>query len=168
MNKENSIFNKVGIPDTHNFVYRNKKFPFKFDFFKYCSKYFSENQGSLLSIKDINLVDKETEQKITFLDDSIKDFIFYVQCNEIQLNNDNIMTLNYLSKKYGIQSLIEDTDEYISKHHQELILQILLNNQKDPQFKLSTYEDIISANLIQYINDERLISLNLNIKKRAE
>lgn len=163
MSQTNSVFNKIGIPDTHNFIYKSKQYPFKFDFFKYCSKYFSENHNTLLSRKNINLVDDESEQKLPFSEEAIQDFIRYVQCNEVQLNNDNVITLNYLSKKYQIPMLIEDTDEYISKHQLELILPILINNQDVPAFDLSTYEDMISANLIQYVKDNSLLLLNFPI-----
>lgn len=57
----NYIQNEDVIPDTHAFVYKNKKYPFKFDYFKYASKYFSENLKEFEETKTINLLDHESE-----------------------------------------------------------------------------------------------------------
>ena len=79
MNKSNFIQNKEVIPDTHNFIYQNNKYPFKFDYFKYASKYFTQNEEELLKTKNINLLDNETENKLAITDQTIKDFINFVQ-----------------------------------------------------------------------------------------
>ena len=43
----NYIQNEDVIPDTHAFVYKNKKYPFKFDYFKYTSNYFFAHQEEI-------------------------------------------------------------------------------------------------------------------------
>ena len=166
MDNQKLIRSRNGIPDTHYFIYKNKKFPIKFDFFKYSSKYFLENQKLLENSKEIQLVDKEDEDNLHFSDDSIQNFIKFVQNQDVFLSNENVIDINYLSKKYEVLDLIEATNEYISSHQQELILPIFSIHQNDTSFETSTYEDILSTNLIQYINDELLLDLDVSILNR--
>lgn len=45
------------IPNTHFFVYRNQRFPFNFDLFKYSSRYLSNNQVELEKSEFIELLE---------------------------------------------------------------------------------------------------------------
>lgn len=125
MSKQYYIQNQDGIPDTNNFIYKDKKYPIKLDLIKLSSKYFMENQFLIQNRKDIPLKDDKIEQNIIFTDESIQSFIKFLQFERILLDNDNVSALNYLAKKYKVITLENITNEYIFEHHQDLILQIL-------------------------------------------
>lgn len=163
MDQQNYVQNTGGIPDTHFFVYHNKYYPIKFDFFKYYSDYFSENQIKIQASKNIQIIDESEDKYIELNDEIIQSFINYVQCQKILIDSTNVISLNYLSKKYKVTSLTKFTIEYISAHHQELILPILAIHQDDSTFDTSSYEDIISDNFIQYIEDDCLLKFDVTI-----
>lgn len=160
------IQDKDVIPDTHFFLYRNKKYPFKFDYFKYASKFFSENVEDLIKMKTINLIDPETEDEITISDNAIKDFINYVQGKKINLTEENVFNLNYLSNKYDVTTLKAKTAEFITKHQEKLALELLYQHQNDSNFNSFFYEGIISNNFEYYLNDARLFDIKIPILYR--
>lgn len=166
MENHNLIRNTDGIPDTHYFIYHNKKYPFKFDFFKYSSKYFQKNQEEIQQNQRLQLIIDGYEDQIDLSDSTIQTFINYVQCNEIQLNNENVIGLNYLSTRYEVPTLIKYTDEYINEHHSELVLELLqhnliLHNQSEKKIDSSKLEEILSFHFDFYLEDERLLNLNV-------
>lgn len=166
MKKKNFIKNKEVIPDTHFFVYKDKKYPFKFDFFKYASNYFSTNKDELENRKEISLFDTDIEHKITIKDEIIKDFINFVQSKKIPLNKENVILLNYLSTKYEVSKLEEITNEFIKEEESELVLELIYEHQNDLIFNTSKYEKIISAQIEKYIDDDRLLDINIPILYR--
>ena len=103
-------------PITNYFIYKNKMYPFNAGIFKIFSKKIDLDMFNKLIY--INLLD-DSEKGIQLSDDSISYFISYCQNlgmpKEI-LNNNNIISINYLSKKYNVQSLIKLTDNYISEN----------------------------------------------------
>ena len=88
MNKSNFIQNKEVIPDTHNFIYQNNKYPFKFDYFKYASNFFSRNRTELEKTKDIYLIETDMNQNIILSSESINDFINFYQTIDILIVDD--------------------------------------------------------------------------------
>ena len=166
MQGQNKVRIHENIPFTHCFLYKNKKYPFNFSLFKFSSQYFSKNKVELRKTQNINLIDKNKEEFLNFSDDIIENFIKYAHREDIQLTHKNVTELNYLAKKYEVLSLIQDTKEYISNHHQDLALQNLLIFQNDESFKTDTYEDVISEKLIDYLNDDRILLLNFPILYR--
>lgn len=158
------IQNKEVIPDTHIFVYNNKEYPFKFDYFKYASKYFSTNQKELEDVKKIQLLGKDESNIIT--EDSLVKFINFVQGKKIKIDNENVICLNFLSRKYEVQMLEEKTRKFIENHQDELVLKILNEKQNEINFDSEMYEKIISNNLNKYIDDPLLLSVNIPILYR--
>lgn len=158
---------KKAVPKTHYFVYKDKEYPFNFYLFICSSKYFFKNQEEIKSSEKIHLVDEDSDFVLNFSDKTVEDFIRYAQREEICLNHENVSFLNYLAKKYEVQDLIEDTEEYISIHHSELILQILSAYQNDPTFESSTYEDFLADHFVEYLNDDLLLTLKIPIINRA-
>lgn len=155
----NIIKNDETIPDTHFFVYKNKEYPIKYDYFKHTSKYFSKMEYE----KRINLLDSETEVNFDISDSTIQDFINFVQNKEIILSDENVIGLNYLSNKYEVYKLNKVTNEYIFSSNPFLFLDFLIEYQsKSNKIDLSRYEEIISTHMEQYIEDERLMQLDLN------
>lgn len=162
MDQQNYVQITGGIPDTHYFVYKNKHYPIKFDFFKYYSDYFSQNQIEIQSNKNINIIDESEDEYIELNDEIIQDFINYIQGQKILIDNKNVISLNFLSKKYIVPPLIKFTEEYISSHHQELILPILTIHINDSEFDKSTYENILAKNFLQYVEDDLLLKFDVN------
>lgn len=163
MTKKIVIKNDEIIPDTHAFIYKNKKYPIKFDYFKYASKYFLKHQNEIKCVKEINLLDSETEVNINLSDSTIRDFINFVQDKDILLNNENAFGLNYLSNQYEVYQLNNITSKYISMHESFFVFDFLIEYQsKSNKIDLSRYEEIISTHMEQYIEDERLMQLDLN------
>lgn len=68
----------------------------------------------------------DNEESTNFSEESINDFISYInQPNSQIINNDNVFILQKLNKKYKIKSLQTETDDYINKHHEELLIQAI-------------------------------------------
>lgn len=155
---------------THYFVCNRNgsdiKFPIKIDFFKISSAKFSKNQVNINKDNTIDLFDNETEENLDFSDDSIQDFINYVHRQDISLNNNNVIEINYLAKKYEVLSLIKHTEEYIKNHLQELKFSILTINKNNPSSNTSFYEDVIANNLEEYTKNESLLNLEISILYR--
>lgn len=168
MSKINFIQNKEIIPDTHFFVYKNKKYPFKFDYFKYASNFFSANKEKIIKTKEIDLLDSETEiiSKISISENVITDFINFAQGQKILLNNENVIALNYLSNKYEIETLQNKTSQYIGDNLHEIVLDILNLDQNEPNFDTKPYEEIVSSYLYKYIKDDRLLTLKIPVLYR--
>lgn len=98
--------------DSHFFVYKGKKYPIKFSFFKKSSEYFYYNKKELKKTKMIPIIEKNEEGTIDIPDFAVQQFIDYVQCQTIPLNNNNIIFLYFLGKKYKVSSLIKAIDEF--------------------------------------------------------
>lgn len=165
METQISIHNE-GIPDTHYFSYKNKLYPIKYDFFKYASEYFQNNEDEIKSNKILQLIEQDPDSDPNISENSIRNFIDFVQNKSIILTDQNVSELNFLSKKYIIRTLMNFTEQYIEKNHENLILPILLVRQHDTQFETEIYEEILSNHLLDYINDEQLLNLKFNILYR--
>ena len=57
MQAQNSI-HFDSIPDTHYFSYKDKLYPIKYDFFKYSSEYFQNNEEEIKAKKLFNSLSK--------------------------------------------------------------------------------------------------------------
>lgn len=165
---QNPIFIQIKkeLPKTNYFVYKNDQYPFNFDLFKYSSNFFVKNQKLIEESQIIQLVDKDSEDSLNFSSDTIQNFINYVQREPIPLFKENVVALNYLASRYEVDSLIKDTEEYISELYDEIALQILLIHQNDSKFQTKTYENVISEHFPDYINNDQLLSINISILYR--
>ena len=103
------------------FFYNNIKYPFNIVIFNTTSKYFSQKEDRISENHIIKLIDESSEGNIKFTDDSIRNFVDYSQRKQISINNKNVASLNYLSKKYEINSLFKLTDQYINEHHDNIV-----------------------------------------------
>ena len=77
-----------------------------------------------------------------------------------------MVELYYLAKIYQVILFIEASKKYIFNHQNALVIQILSTYQNQPSFKTDDYEDIISNNLLNYIEDHRLVKLEISILYR--
>ena len=146
-------------PDTHCFIYENKRYPFKINFFNLSSNYFLRNSEEIEYKEDIDLIEEYIGEKLNIQEQTIVSFIKYFQHEEITVDNENALGLHFLSKKYEIEELTESTREYILSNCEELAIQILSICEYDSSLQDDTYEDIICHNLSQYIKKEELLSL---------
>lgn len=160
MSKISYIQCKDVIPDTHVFVYKNEKYPFKFDYFKYASEYFSRNREEFEKATNINLLDSEEEEKTPIQKEIIESFIKSVEGQKIIVNEENVFGLKYLSEKYEVSILTEQLNEYIFSHEKELLIDILLY-ERERDIDTKAYELMISKHLNEYLDDDRLLKLDV-------
>lgn len=155
------------LPYSYYFAYKDKKYPFILDLFKGYSNYFLQNETEIDQSKIIRLIDEHEEQILKINDDIINTFIKFVHRERICISKENVSTLNYLGRKYSITQLIEVTTDFINKHQKELVVDLLLIHQYDMLSETTTtYENILSNNLLDHINDERLLQLSFPILYR--
>lgn len=111
-----------------NFIYNNHKYPFDIELFSTHSDYFSGIKEEITEKKNINLL-SDFENHSNLSEESIVFFIDYCQNKEIQLTNLNVLSVNYLSHKYKVSSLIQKTEEFINNNLENIITQILSSKQ---------------------------------------
>ncbi|KAK8843067.1 hypothetical protein M9Y10_025258 [Tritrichomonas musculus] len=93
-----------------------------------------KNADELLNTEDIDLIDEDIGNQLKLKEDTIFYFINYVQQKEIPLDIENVVSLHYLSVKFEIEDLEEETKDFISANHKELAIKILSNCQFDTLF----------------------------------
>lgn len=153
-------------PYTYYFIYKNKKYPIIFDLFKGYSNYFQSNEAEIEHSRIIPLINKEEDQFLEIDDKTIDTFIKFVHRERVGISNENVTILNYLAQKYEIEPLIEVTNEFIKKHRREVVIDYLLINQKNTIIDTSTYENILSNHLLEYMHDDRLLLLKFPVLYR--
>lgn len=161
MNQKNIIQCKKEMPSTHFLVYRNKNYPINFDFFKIISKYVKKNEAGISKSQYIKLLNPQDEEHISIDDETINDFILYVQREPIEVHDKNASILNFLGRQYEIEELIEGTNEYILQNQSKIALDQLSIIQNKTLIDPSIYEQIISDNFLDYINDNRIFNLQI-------
>lgn len=143
-------------PDTHFFIYivtRN-------------IQYVARNQELFDQNQTISLIDELSEPTFNLTDENINAFIKFIQRKKILIDDDNVVPLNYLAKKYEVASLINITNDYLAQNNSKLALKILSIHQDDPSLDTEMYEQIISQNLKNYIQDEDLLTLKIPVLYR--
>lgn len=166
MNQKSIIQLQKTFPYTHFFVYRTKQYPLNFNFLKISSQYVQQNEIEFSQSKYINLLNEIDENNIDIDEKVIKTFIKYIQQEPIEIHNENVAILNFLGRRYMIKELIESTDEYISNHQTEIILDLLLIEQNQAKIDTITYEQAISERFLDYIKDKRIFKINISILYR--
>lgn len=158
------IINEEKIPDTHFFIYKGNKFPFNFDYFKYSSQFFFKNQSEFQESTTINLLDEQYDDSIDLSNKTIVDFIKFCQNQRIEINHQNAIGLNYLAKIYEVSSLTKNSENYITAHSNDLIIEKLrFFGDKKNEMLNEKYEDIIAEKFSDFINDDRLLSLSFSV-----
>ena len=158
--EEISIDSNSEIPTTHFFVYKENQYPFNFDLFKFFSQYFNSNPPQQ---KSIELFDENKN----ISESCIPDFIDFCQARKITLTKENAPTLYKLSEKYQVTSLLNKAKEFILTHQKEVVVEIMIMYQNDGCFNMEEFEEIISNDLIEYVNDDRLLNLPIQTLYRV-
>lgn len=149
-----------GIGASHYFTYKKKKYPFSFEMFSLFSQLYKRNPEVFQGKNEIKLI--EDEERINLSEESIKDFIQYCHNIRKQINNENVISLNYLAKKYQVNQLIDSTEEYKKKHINELKFQIYLFDSNQNEVENIQIEKEISENLSLYIQNKQLLALPIH------
>lgn len=165
MNLGNLIKIASKIPVTHTFSYKNKQFPFNMRFLDAHTSYFQEHRNEIQQDNTILIKD---DPSIQLSDDSINDFINFCHYQKIDVNNINVNSLHYLSKKYKVQSLYEETTNYILSNRKDLVLDYLLlePNDEEATADFIQYEELISQDLAHFIDDDKMVQLPIPVLHR--
>lgn len=147
------------ISQTDEFVYGSYSFPFNLKIASTISKKIEENYMQLKQQKQIQLTN--ATNKIILSKNSIKDFILFCQYQPIEINNNNIVELNYLANEYDVPQLTEITNQYIIQHN-ELILKQFLYSTNLNRSDNNIYEKTISERLSEFIYDDDLLQLPIS------
>lgn len=147
-------------------VYKEKKYPIDFSFFKKYSNFFYENKDKFKSTKDIEL--QLDNYEVT--EDTILMFIACCQNEPFEITDANAFSLYQLSIQYKVSELNNLTSIYINKNKKTLIFQSILykiqNQNSMVNFDLSNEEKIIASNFFEFINDDKLTSLPISVLYR--
>lgn len=145
-----------------NLFYRNQRYQINIETLKEESEYFRELQMTE-DLTEINIpLLTEFESNINLKEETVEQFIEYFHTSDIDINNDNVFDLQFLSKKYEITKLRKKTDKHIKNNYKQLI-DSFLTNKKSKYFEEET---LLSSHLIEYIKDDRLHELPLQILYR--
>lgn len=160
---EFSISLKPRIHPNKAFIYKGKSYPIDFDIIILNSDYFYENRNKY---KNVDIVFEE--EPIFISEDSFKSFISCLQYENIKINDSNVYALKQLGTHYRVQQLIEFTNNYIEQNHQKLVFKSILFKiqQNKSEITTETEEEIISSHFFDYINNEELFSLPVEVLYR--
>lgn len=141
------------------FVYKNKEYLFDISLFqKYAKSSLVAFEKSMESeVYYYNFI-SEYDNYTDISENCIKEFISYCQNQEIKLTDSNVFPLHFLSEKYDVEALTEETQKYIKTNGQSIIDEILKIGNDDIIFN-NYIEDFISDHISTYLNDDRLLSL---------
>lgn len=160
MDSINNTIARAHVKSTHSIIWKNERFPFNMPLFNIFTNYFTIHQDQIQQDHTINLVENEN---VEYSKDSIQSFVDFCQCQEINITQDNIIHLYYLSKEYCVTDLKENVDQYILEHQQDNIFLYLQTNDNEKKLQC---EERISQNLSDYIDNDKFKVLPINVIHR--
>lgn len=90
-----------------NLFYRNQRYQINIETLKEESEYFRELQMTE-DLTEINIpLLTEFESNINLKEETVEQFIEYFHTSDIDINNENVFDLQFLSKKYEITKLLK-------------------------------------------------------------
>lgn len=166
MNGNEKIYN--GLEKTHCFVYKGIEYPFNFDVFIANSKFMQREKKIYKHKNKINLIDIDEDKKIELSEESINIFVKYCQMTDLThlLNDKNVGSVIFLAEKYEVDGLYKEALNYMGSNTKNFVLDICSFKQNNSRSLNPIHEDIISSNLTEYINDDRLLNYDLVIIDR--
>ena len=129
------------------------------------SQFFSRELEKYEFIQYINIVD-DFDMILFISSDIVETFISFIHNHDIQLTLNNALALYSLSIKYEVTNLVDQSQQYISSHHVELIEQFL-STQNPNEIWSYIYEDLLSERLEDYFTDERLFKIPMSTLYRV-
>ncbi|KAK8892525.1 hypothetical protein M9Y10_029758 [Tritrichomonas musculus] len=145
----------------HSLVYKDKEFKYDYDICKKNSNYMKRNQ-SIFATNEKNELCHDNEE-IDFNDDSINALLNYCHFEEYKylMNDANVIQIYYLAELYEVDGLIKETKKYILENCNQIALDLCAFKTDLKNFEKPLFEDIISAKLVTFINDEKLLKLDV-------
>lgn len=124
-----------------NCIYQNQSYKIEYENIKKHTNYFSEEDIIDGKEKKINLVDS-FESAPSLDDETIQDFFDYLKNEKVNMTNNNILSLKFLSHKFDVIALEEKVDQYIACNYKSIVETILVKyGEKDltENFQFNTY-----------------------------
>lgn len=145
----------------HAFIYKGKEYKYNYMLFKKMSNYMKMNKYIFKNNKTTILLDENI--KIDLSEDSINAFINFCQLDDYKhlMNDSNIIQIYYLAHYYEVDQLVKKAKKYLTKNSHKMALDILLLQNDMNDFEKPLYEEIISAKLEFFINDKKILNLNI-------
>lgn len=154
------------------FIYKGESFNADFNLIKRNCRYFDERKSEIKRSGQYDM-----HEIIDIPIETMRDFLDCYQFQRTTIHD--FFGVNYLSTKYQNEKLKAFTDQYIEKHYDELLFQSFAFKQKileskefqlknDDGFNFDTTneERIISSHLLEYLQDECIFSLPINVLDR--
>ena len=146
-----------------NFICFNKVYPIELSIFNKHSNFFSESkeiyeqEGTFEILSSYDLCTNHTKE-------SIEMFLNYCQDHEYIIEVSNVVSIEFLSRKYFVEELSNITKQFIEEHYEEVIEYFLSNKEaKSPK-----YEELVSTHFAEYSTDDRLYQLPISTLYRIE
>lgn len=151
----------LGFDPTNYFVYKNKKYPLNLDVFKSSSKKIQNDNYQ--KNQDITLLDNN--EKTDFPESSIELFLLYSHNDQRkEIDDHNVVYVNYLAKKYENYRLIQKTEYIISQNPQKYRIQQLMMNKNNDLENIQLIKEISSQldEIIKTTQKTNLLKLSLS------
>lgn len=149
-----------------NFIYKGKKYPINFCLLQQYSNFFYNQRKNFKNAQDIEI------QTINFeiTEEAIPMFVACCQNQSFDITDSIVFSLYHLSKQYEVPELTKLSDEYIQQNYKNLVLQSILyiikSRSSEVKFDLSKEENVISSHFFEYIDNDQLISLPVQVLYR--
>lgn len=118
MNSRSDFF-KPTLHANKKIIYNDTSYSIDFGILKRCSTYFTKNRQKYKHCEEIHF----SKDNFNVSDESFENFISFCQMRPYQINNSNVFDLYLLSYQFGVEELLQETQENISKNHHDLIFQ---------------------------------------------
>lgn len=160
MIQSNSVTSGIEENPKCNFTYNGHSYSFDIRFSISKSNLIWNNLDQIKTKLKIDLFENEN---IELDEEIINDFISYLnnESNQLTITDNNVFTLNELSKTFQTPLLQKNIDKYINEHQNELLPKLLNHSQLT-----ANDEKIISHHLIEYISNKQLSSLQPEVISR--
>ena len=142
------------------FIYGMKRIPYDVNLFNTVSQYFSTNQDQ--QNFNIDLI-RDFNGNIILSEKSIQDFVNFCQNQQITIDNDNVILLHKLSTKFIVPTLIEQTEQYITAHHINIISDLISSRDFTYEQFTKDHEDIVCNYLLDFIQSDFLLKFPITI-----
>lgn len=126
------------------------------DFFSY-SELFDKKQTTE-KINNVNILDEQGNVLFTNIsDNSIRTFISHCQHQNYHVAREEAINLYFLTKRYGVTSLNKELEDYFSNFSNDTLIQFLIKIDDTQNSNLDDYEEAISNNLVEFIEDDIML-----------